>query len=238
MRQGAAALARSAVLPWSDAALIAGWLACLGTLAGLAVWCSRRYFLPFDMQPTLWIQHLDRFPVIGGAFHIVNDAGSYDAVAAMLLGSVVILLIGGLRFEALVMAGAGALQYVQLGLRAVVHRPFSAADPPWVAYPQYQLRQWPGPNGFPSGHMFGEFLVYGLVFAYVPRLTTARPVIVLVRAACAFELVLGGFARMYVGAHWPSDVIGAVLLAMLYLALAWRVDRYARRWRRALGGAK
>jgi undecaprenyl-diphosphatase len=76
--------------------------------------------------------------------------------------------------------------------------------------------------------MFGEFLVYGLLFAYIPRLTSARPIIVVVRAACAFELLLGGFARIYVGAHWPSDVIGSVLLAMLYLGLAWRVDRHVR----------
>ncbi len=227
-------LARRLWSQWSDAAFIAGWLGCLAALIGLAVWCSRRYFLPFDMRPTLWLQHLDRFPVAGGVFNIVNAAGAYDAVAAVLLGTFALLVISGLRFEALVMAGAGALHYVQLGLRAAIHRPFSSEHPPWYAYPQYDLRQWPGPDGFPSGHMFGEFLVYGLVFAYVPRLTSARPIIVLVRAACAAELLLGGFARIYVGAHWPSDVIGSVLLAMLYLGLAWRVDRRVRHMRAAV----
>ncbi|TAK56044.1 MAG: phosphatase PAP2 family protein [Dehalococcoidia bacterium] len=229
------ALARRLWSRWSDAAFIAGWLGCLAALIGLAAWCSRRFLLPFDMRPTLWVQHLDRFPLIGGVFDIVNKGGSYDAVAAVLLGTFALLLISGLRFEALVMAGAGALHYVQLGMRAVVHRPFDGAHPPWVAYPQYDLRQWPGPDGFPSGHMFGEFLVYGLLFAYVPRLTSARPIVVLVRAACAFELLLGGFARIYVGAHWPSDVIGSVLLAMLYLGLAWRVDRHVRHIREAMG---
>jgi len=234
-----AALARRLWSRWSDAAFIAGWIACLAALVGLAVWSSRRYFLPFDMRPALWIQHLDRLPAIGGAFEVVNDAGAYDAVAAVLLGTFALLLMSELRFEALVVAGAGALHYVQLGMRAVVHRPWDAANPPWFAYPQYDLRQWPGPDGFPSGHMFGEFLVYGLLFAYVPRLTRARPVIVLVRAACAFELLLGGFARIYVGAHWPSDVIGAVLLAVLYMGLAWRVDRrVARRRRTDVGGRR
>jgi membrane-associated phospholipid phosphatase len=232
------ALARRLWSRWSDPVFAASWFACLAALGGLAWWCDRRYFLPFDMRPTLWIQQLDRFPMVGGVFNLANDGGAYETVAAVLLGSFVLLLIAGLRFEALVMAGAGALHYVQLGLRAAIHRPFDAANPPWVAYPQYDLRQWPGPDGFPSGHMFGEFLVYGLLFAYIPRLTQARPIIVLVRAACAFELLLGGFARIYVGAHWPSDVIGSVLLAMLYLGLAWRVDRHVRhiRERSALSG--
>ncbi len=212
----------------SDLAFAIGWLSCLAALVALAAWSSRRYFLPFDVRPTIWLQHLDRYPLIGGVFNAVNSAGSYDAVAAVLLGSFGLLVLSGLRFEALVMAGAGALHYVQLGMRAVIHRPFSLDDPPWFAYPQYDLRQWPGPDGFPSGHMFGEFLVYGLVFAYVPRLTAARPIIWLVRLACAAEMTLGGFARIYVGAHWPSDVIGSVLLAMLYLGLAWRVDRHVR----------
>ena len=219
----------------SDVAFAAGWLSCLAALAVLAVWSSRRYFLPFDVRPTIWLQDLDRYPVIGGLFNAVNDAGGYDAVAAVLLGSFALLLLSGLRFEALIMAGAGALHYVQLGMRAVIHRPFSLDNSPWFAHPQYDLRQWPGPNGFPSGHMFGEFLVYGLVFAYIPRLTAARPIIWVVRLACAVEMMLGGFARIYTGAHWPSDVIGSVLLAMLYLGLAWRIDRHVRHIRTVTG---
>ena len=39
-----------------------------------------------------------------------------------------------------------------------------------------------------------------------------------------FEIALIGPARMYVGAHWFSDVIGALLLAGIYLALAWKLD--------------
>jgi membrane-associated phospholipid phosphatase len=73
--------------------------------------------------------------------------------------------------------------------------------------------------------VFGETIVYGLVFAYAGRALKFRPLVWLVRAACVFEIAMGGPARMYTGAHWFSDVVGAMLLAGIYLLLAWRVDR-------------
>ncbi len=212
----------------SDAVFLTAWLACLAALVALAVWCDHRYMLPFDVRPTVWLQGLERYEQVDHLFHYVNAGGDYDFIAAVLLASFIVLLLRGLRFEALIMAGAGALYYVQLGLREVVHRPFSLENPPWWAYPQYDVRHWPGPDGFPSGHVFGELLVYGLIFGYAPRVIAFRPLMWLVRAFCAVEMVLGGFGRIYTGAHWPSDVIGAVLLAMLYLSIAWRVDRHIR----------
>ncbi|MBI5283528.1 MAG: phosphatase PAP2 family protein [Chloroflexi bacterium] len=210
----------------SDIAFLIAWLSALGGLITLAVWADHRYFLPFDVRPTEWIQGLHRYPQLDTLFRYTNDAGNYEFIAAVLLCSFVWLLMRGLRFEALMMAGAGALHYVQLGLRFAIHRPFSLDNPPWWAYPQYDIRQWPGPDGFPSGHVFGEVAVYGLVFAYVPRVIAFRPLAWAVRLFCAAVIVLGGPARVYAGAHWPSDVIGSMLLAALYLGIAWRVDRH------------
>jgi membrane-associated phospholipid phosphatase len=63
-----------------------------------------------------------------------------------------------------------------------------------------------------------------LIFAYVPRAVAFKPLTWLVRAFCVFEMALIGPARMYTAAHWFSDVIGAALLAGIYLALAWKID--------------
>jgi len=210
----------------SDVAFLAAWLAALAGLIMLAAWSDRRYMLPFDVQPTEWLQSLERYPQADRLFYYVNGAGSYDVIAAVLLGSFIVLLLKGLLPEALITAGAGALHFVHLGLRQLIHRPFSYENPPWWAYPQYDVRHWPGPHGFPSGHVFGEVLVYGLIFGYAPRVISFRPLAWLVRLAAAAEIALGGLGRIYVGAHWPSDVLGAALLATLYLALAWRLDRH------------
>lgn len=213
---------------WSrraDFAFWAAWLAALGGFVALAVWSDHRYLLPGDLPMTLRVQELDRFNWAEPLFSAVNRLGGYDFIAVVLISTFFVLLLRGLRFEALIMAGAGALHYVQLGVRQVVERPFPADNASWHAYAGWHLRQWPGPNGFPSGHVFGEVVVYGLIFAYAGRVLRFRPLVLLVRLACIAVLALGGPARMYTGAHWPSDVYGSMLLGGLYLALAWRIDR-------------
>jgi undecaprenyl-diphosphatase len=208
----------------ADVAFWSAWLACAALFAGLAAWCGRRYALPLDIRLTRWVQDLDRYPRMDAVFRHVNDAGDYAFIAGVLLLGFVWLLLRGLRFEALILAGAGALRYVQLGVREIVHRPFDPANPPWFNDSLPGLRAWPGPDGFPSGHVFGEWAVYGLIFAYARRAIPFAPLAWAVRAFCVAEIALGGPARMYTGAHWPSDVVGSVLLALLYLGLAWKID--------------
>ncbi|MBI2724035.1 MAG: phosphatase PAP2 family protein [Chloroflexi bacterium] len=219
---------------WSrraDIAFAIGWLSMLAAFVVLAVWNTRRYALPFDPAPTRWVEDLDRFAWAGPLFSFANRAGQYEVIGTVLVAWCVLLLLRGFRFEALIVAGAGAMSGVQVAVRELVQRPFSLENPPWFQYPGWDLRQFPGADGFPSGHVFGEVIVYGLVFAYAVRVFRWRIIAWPVRLACVALIAIGAPARLYTGAHWPSDVIGSVLLAGLYLAFAWRVDAAVRRIR-------
>jgi undecaprenyl-diphosphatase len=208
----------------SDTAFWGAWLLALGAFAMLAVACTRRYALPGDVRLTRFVENLDRYSLADRIFTRANDFGEYGFIGGVLIGFVLLLAVRGFRVESLVMAGAGAAHLLQLGVRELVSRPFSLEDPPWFAHPDWGLRQFPGPHGFPSGHVFGETIVYGLVILYAGRLIPIKPLAWAIRIACAVEIALGAPARLYTGAHWPSDVLGAMLLAGLYLAIAWRID--------------
>jgi len=77
---------------------------------------------------------------------------------------------------------------------------------------------------FPSGHTAMSMVVYGLLAFFISRELPARqrwwPFV-------AAGMLTGciGFSRLYLGAHWLSDVVGGLSLALAWigmLALAWQ----------------
>jgi undecaprenyl-diphosphatase len=75
----------------------------------------------------------------------------------------------------------------------------------------------PEERSFPSGHVMGAVMLYGLLFVAAGELR--QPILrLLVRGACLSVITIAGFQRLWVGAHWPSDVIGGYLLGGLLLA--------------------
>jgi undecaprenyl-diphosphatase len=73
--------------------------------------------------------------------------------------------------------------------------------------------------GFPSGHVYGDVLVLGLACVFAP-LWLPRRVVPVGRGALLLIIVCAGAARVYVGAHWPSDTLGGYLWGATALGLA------------------
>ncbi|WP_300376330.1 phosphatase PAP2 family protein [Henriciella sp.] len=78
---------------------------------------------------------------------------------------------------------------------------------------------------FPSGHMTNSAVIYGALAIFAAHaLTGTRQRLVI--GAFILLIMLMGLSRIYLGAHWPSDVVGAVLLASVFLFLvAWGFDQ-------------
>lgn len=85
-------------------------------------------------------------------------------------------------------------------------------------------------ESFPSGHVTFYVCFFGFLFfvawALLPRGSAARKVVC---ALSALPVLLVGLSRVYLGAHWPSDTLGAYLFSGLWLAFS--LDLY-RRWKR------
>ncbi len=75
-----------------------------------------------------------------------------------------------------------------------------------------------GTYGFPSGHVYNDVLFYGVMAAYAPMWVAPR-LVPFVRAGAVGIIMLAGWSRMVVGAHWPSDVFGGYLWGIAALTL-------------------
>ena len=129
----------------------------------------------------------------------------------------------GRRSEAAGMAlSAGGGAFINGTLKALVGRPRPAAELVGFAYEGRGL-------SFPSGHVTFYVCYFGFLFfvayALLPRGSNLR------RAALvltALPVIIVGFSRVYLRAHWPSDTLGAYLVAGLWLAFT--LEAY-RRWK-------
>jgi membrane-associated phospholipid phosphatase len=195
--------------------------ACLfGVMCGFAAVTA---YFPGDLSMARRIQGLDDFG-FGPLASFANVAGD------MLLGAMITLAFAGifLRLGQFWESALVLLTFIPRALRQLlavaVARPRPSSD-------LLQLRDHASGHSFPSGHVTGAIVLYGVLFALAGTLIPHRGVRLLFRALCLAMIVLTGLARVYVGVHWPSDVAGGYLFGLLALAplLLFYRDRVTRR---------
>lgn len=71
-------------------------------------------------------------------------------------------------------------------------------------------------SSFPSGHAMSSAIVYGTVAYLAARLHRRRWARWLVMAFAFVVIVLISFSRMYLGVHYPSDVIAGVMIGLAW----------------------
>ncbi|WP_405585479.1 phosphatase PAP2 family protein [Streptomyces sp. NBC_01190] len=143
-----------------------------------------------------------------------TGTGPIPYVAAMIAGWTACPRSARPRQEMLAAAAAVAVLLTGQGVRAAV---MSA-----LARPRPAVADWAANAGgyaFPSGHTTTTALTAGLVAWSALRSGAPQFAVRTFLVMCALWAVLIGSTRVYLGVHWPTDVLGGWLLAATWLAL-------------------
>jgi undecaprenyl-diphosphatase len=81
----------------------------------------------------------------------------------------------------------------------------------------------PGSFSFPSGHAFLSAAIYLTAGALLTQVIAKPATRAIVLAAAVLMTVLIGLSRVYLGVHYPSDVLAGWTLGLCWAALCWAV---------------
>jgi undecaprenyl-diphosphatase len=130
----------------------------------------------------------------------VTALGGFTVLSVLTILAVALLLMLGRRRQAAIFAAAVVFAQVAAGLiKHIVNRP----RPELVAHHDLVYS-----SSFPSGHSVMAPVAY-LTLAAIVAAGSARRSIKLTLVIGAAVLVLAvGVSRVYLGVHWPTDVLG------------------------------
>jgi membrane-associated phospholipid phosphatase len=172
--------------------------------------------LPFDVPIARFIQQLNWGPVVYPMELINASAGIWQ----VLIGAVAVVALFILERRAgwLMLIGSISSGLDNL-IKLVISRQRPPADLVHILSPTTGF-------SYPSGHaVFFTWMSFMIAVSVAPKIRPAyRPALWILAGTV---IVLTCIARVWAGAHWPSDVIGGVLLGIGWSAFVlWLPERW------------
>jgi undecaprenyl-diphosphatase len=192
--------------------LVAAWLAALVGFATVSAFAAANDTFPNDVWLAQRIQDIDT-AAVDRTLDWTEDIVDYPLI--VLTGAFVAALLVLARDPAgaiIIALAIPARAVTTAALKELIERPRPSAG-------LLEFDSQPSTFSFPSGHAGAAFVLYALII-YFAALHVRDPRVRLpLQAVCAAIIVLAGCERVYVGHHWPSDVLGGYYVGALLLAV-------------------
>lgn len=185
-------------------------VACLLVYAADTFAATRSTYLPFDIPVERFIQSINWGPLV----QVFTALDWTEGTRQQILGIAGVVVIAAVNWRAVPMVVLAALSGAVYTVTAMV------INRPRPSDMLVHVIRHTGSSSFPSGHVafFSWFLIMLVVCLAWGRVPRAVLAILWVIAALVLLVVCAG--RIYLGEHWPSDVIGGLALGLGFTAVA------------------
>jgi len=155
-------------------------------------------------------------PAMTRAMTAISLLGYDILIVALIIALAVFFYLRWRRAAAwLAISMAGALA-LDLALKYSFHRP----------RPQPFFGVAPHSFSFPSGHALCSFCFYAVLAGLIAARTRRLALRVAVGVIAAALIAAIGLSRIYLGVHYPSDVLAGYLAAAMWVATLLVLDRW------------
>ena len=151
----------------------------------------------------------------------VSTLGGQSVAGALMIGLLTLLVIARRRADALIVFLGAAPILAGIFLKEAVGR----------ARPDYLIiGSEPTSLSFPSGHALFAMVFGGLLIVLAGDIIKPVKIRRAIQIGLALLILAVGASRVYLGVHYPSDVLGGYLFgAMALLGLVWLRNRFSNR---------
>jgi undecaprenyl-diphosphatase len=169
-------------------------------------------FIFGDLRISRFIQQFDH-PYFYGLMVAVSWPGYLGRQWIVVICAVAILLRFRRGIEAAcLMISAGSSWLLVNAIKLLVGRPRPSLD-------MVAVHESPISRSFPSGHVSSYMALFGFLFYLACTLMRPAPIRSALLILCGAMIALVGLSRIYLGAHWASDVFGGYCFGFFWLAL-------------------
>lgn len=167
----------------------------------------------WDLHVSAWLQNRQG-EMMDAVMKGFSWLGSVPIAFCMICTASLFFLVSGKKREALLIFSTVLTGAVSWTLKMLINRSRPGTDFVRVIEETHY-------QSFPSGHVLFYTVFFGLLSLIVYH---NRKLSRAIKAVCisifALTLIFGAVSRIYLGAHWFTDILGGMILGMAFLLLA------------------
>lgn len=180
------------------------------SFALLALFVGQYPINSFDLAISKWVQQFHQ-PVLDQVMIVISAFGNVAIAFCCMAITTILFFIFKFKREALFTIAISFTGLFTFVLKQLFNRP-RPTDEYVTIVESYQN------NSFPSGHTLSYVVFFGFMILLMRRLTTIPSYIRnSVSIFSYFMFIAGPLSRIYLGAHWFTDIVGGFLVGGLYL---------------------